>query len=45
MVSSADSGGFAGAVFVFDNGLLIGVGRATFDGVYQAAIYEHSNNR
>jgi GNAT superfamily N-acetyltransferase len=27
-------------VFVFDNGLLIGVGRAISDGAYQAAIYD-----
>lgn len=27
-------------VFVFDNGILIGFGRAISDGVYQAAIYD-----
>ena len=29
-----------GVVFVFDNALLVGVGRAISDGAYQAAIYD-----
>ena len=39
VTQKAFEGSYA-TVFVFDNGLLIGAGRAISDGAYQAAIYD-----